>query len=196
SVRVERVHGHAIEPYLRDLAALRIELFREYPYLYRGETDYEARYLRSYAESDRSVVVVARDGADVVGAATAMPLAQHSEAVAPALVAAGHSPEHVYYFGESVLRASYRRRGIGHAFFDAREAAAREFGFAIATFCAVVRPSDHPRKPPNYVPHDAFWTKRGYVKRPDITTHFAWTDLDDADETDKTMLFWIKELGR
>jgi GNAT superfamily N-acetyltransferase len=125
-----------------------------------------------------------------------MPLAQHEEAVAPALVTAGYAAERVYYFGESVLRASYRGRGIGHAFFDVREAAARDFGFSVATFCAVERASDHPRKPANYVPHDAFWTKRGYVKRPDILTTFAWLDLDDAHETEKTMVFWIKELER
>src|SRR3712207_8363574 len=59
-------------------------------------------------------------------------------------------PEAVYYFGESVLLPAYRRRGIGHAFFDAREQAALEYGFRIAAFCAVERPADDPRMPPDY----------------------------------------------
>lgn len=193
---IERVRGAAVEPYLADLAALRIEVFREYPYLYRGELDYESRYLRSYAASPRSVVVIARDGAEVVGAATAMPLEQHSEAVAPVLAAAGIAPSDVYYFGESVLRASYRGQGIGHAFFDGREAAAREYGFRIAAFCAVERAQNHPRKPADYAPHDAFWSKRGFSKRPDIVTEFAWRDLDDPRETNKRMVFWLKELSQ
>jgi GNAT superfamily N-acetyltransferase len=196
ALTIERVSGAAIEPFLQDVAALRIEVFREYPYLYRGTLAYESRYLQSYAASPQSVVVVARDGVQVVGAATAMPLAQHSESVAPALIAAGFAASDVYYFGESVLRASYRGRGIGHAFFDGREAAAREFGFRIATFCAVERPDDHPQKPPGYVPHDAFWTKRGYTKRPDIVSEFAWLDVDETYETSKRMVFWIKELSR
>jgi hypothetical protein len=116
-VVVERVRGAAIEPYLDDLAALRIEVFREYPYLYEGTPEYEQRYLRAYSESPRSVVVLARERGHVVGASTAMPLAEHSEQVAPALAAAGYEPATVYYFGESVLRASYRGRGLGHAFF-------------------------------------------------------------------------------
>jgi len=143
---VETVSGHAIEPILDALAELRIEVFREYPYLYAGNRDYERNYLRGYATTPRGVVVLARDAEQIVGAATAMPLAEHTEPVAPALTAAGIDPRHCYYFGESVLRASYRGRGIGHAFFDQREAAARQHGFSLATFCAVERPATHPRR--------------------------------------------------
>lgn len=191
---IERIAGAEIEPYLSDLAALRIEVFREYPYLYEGTLDYEARYLQGYASSPRSLVVIARDGDQVVGASTAMPLPEHTEDLVPTLEAGGYTPEHVYYFGESVLRASYRGRGIGHAFFDARELRARELGFSVSAFCAVERPEDHPRRPTSYVPHDAFWTKRGYIKRVDMRTEFSWRDLDEANETPKEMVFWVKEL--
>ena len=194
-VRIQAVSGAAIEPYLDDLAALRIEVFREYPYLYDGSPASERRYLRGYAACARSVVVLARIEQGVIGASTAMPIAEHTEEVAPALAAAGLAPERVYYFGESVLRAEYRGLGLGHAFFDERERAARAHGFEIATFCAVERPIDHPRRPANYVPHDAFWTKRGYRKRPDIVAQFAWRDLDEQQESNKTMVFWVKELG-
>jgi GNAT superfamily N-acetyltransferase len=195
TVRVEPVSGRQIEPYLDDLAALRIEVFREYPYLYDGTLDYERRYLRGYAASPRSVVVLALDGERAVGASTALPLRDHSEGMTPVLAAAGFDPDRVYYFGESVLRASYRGQGIGHAFFDQREAAARRHGFSITTFCAVQRPEDHPRKPANYVPHDAFWRKRGYQPRPDIVATFDWRDLDESQESPKPMLFWVKELA-
>jgi GNAT superfamily N-acetyltransferase len=191
---VERLSGAAIEPYLADLAALRIEVFREFPYLYEGTLDYESRYLRSYAASERSLVVIAREGSTVVGASTAMPATEHDEEVATAFHGAGIDPNAVYYFGESVLRASYRGRGIGHAFFDHRESRARELGFQLASFCAVVRPPDHPNKPADYVPHDAFWSKRGFNKRPELRAEFAWRDLGDARETRKPMVFWTKQL--
>jgi GNAT superfamily N-acetyltransferase len=51
----------------------------------------------------------------------------------------------LFYFGESVLLPEYRGHGIGHAFFDAREAAARRAGASAACFAAVVRAPDHPR---------------------------------------------------
>lgn len=155
-VTIETARGAGALPHFDALALLRIEVFGEFPYLYQGTLEYEQRYLASYAQSACSVVVIARDGDQVVGASTALPLLEHGENLAPVFAQAGLDPERVYYFGESVLRAAYRGRGIGHAFFDRREAAAREHGFAITAFCAVVRPVDHPSRPKDYVPHDAF----------------------------------------
>lgn len=194
---VECLYGADIEPELHALARLRIEVFREFPYLYDGTLAYEQRYMRDYAQSPRSTLVVARAEARVVGAATALPLLDHRDAAefAPAFAAAGIAPERVYYFGESVLERAQRGRGIGHAFFDAREASARRHGFSVAAFCAVERPRDHPARPADYVPHDAFWTGRGFVRRPDLTTHFSWRDIGALAETAKPMVCWLKELS-
>jgi GNAT superfamily N-acetyltransferase len=209
NVRVRPVRGALAEPYLDALARLRIEVFREFPYLYDGSAEYERGYLRSYATSAKSTLVIAIDSSvarptapfdpaldEVVGVSTALPLCDHddAESLAPALKLAGYDPEQTYYFGESVLRRTYRGRGIGHAFFDAREQAARELGFTLATFCAVERPFDHPARPHDYVPHDAFWQRRGYVRRADLVARFAWRDLGDAHDTNKPMVFWLKEL--
>jgi GNAT superfamily N-acetyltransferase len=144
-------------------------------------------------------VVLCRDGdgGGVVGAATAMPLRGHGDDVAPPLAAAGFDPDAVYYFGESVLLPAWRGRGLGHAFFDHREAAARRHGFTWAAFCAVDRGAGgdhHPARPPDYVPHDAFWRRRGYVRRPDIVARFAWKDLGDDAESEKPMVFWLRRL--
>lgn len=193
-VRVESIAGAEVSRYLEPLSALRRRVFREFPYLYEGSLDYERRYLAGYAASPGSLVAVALDGERVVGAATAMPLAQHSDDVVPPLVRAGYDPQTVYYFGESVLEPAYRGQGLGRAFFEHRERRARELGYRIATFCAVDRPADHPRRPAGYTPHDAFWGRRGFVRRPDVTTMFAWRDLDEETDSPKPMTFWIKEL--
>jgi GNAT superfamily N-acetyltransferase len=191
-IAIERLTGANVEPRLDALAQLRIAVFREFPYLYDGSLDYERNYLRSFSASPRSTLVIAREDDDVVGAATAMPLLEHGEAdvASAALRTIGIDPARVYYFGESVLLPAYRGRRIGHAFFDHREAAAREHGFAIASFCAVVRD----QAPPDYVPHDAFWTKRGYQRQPRALAQFAWRDLGADKETSKPMVFWTKEL--
>ena len=194
AVRVESIAGPEVARYLEPLAELRMRVFREFPYLYEGSLDYERRYLASYADSPASLVVIALDGERVVGAATAMPLEQHSDDVVPPLQRAGYDPAAVYYFGESVLDPAYRGQGIGRAFFEHRERRARELGYRFATFCAVDRPADHPRRPAGYTPHDAFWTRRGFVKRPDVTTTFSWRDLDEDADSPKPMTFWIKEL--
>ncbi len=193
--RVEAVTGAAVGEYLAALAVLRIEVFREWPYLYDGDVAYEEKYLAPYATTADALVAIAWAGDELVGAATALPLAAHSDEVVPPLVGAGYDPATVYYFGESVLRRDFRGRGLGHRFFDEREAFARARGYRTAAFCAVDRPADHPRRPADYVPLDRFWGKRGFVRRPDIVARFAWKDLDADAETAKPMVFWTKALA-
>ena len=54
-VQVRVLCGADIAPYRDAVAALRIKVFRDFPYLYDGDLDFEAKYLRVYAESSRSV---------------------------------------------------------------------------------------------------------------------------------------------
>lgn len=195
AVRLEPLAGAALERALPGLARLRIEVFRDFPYLYDGSLAYEERYLRTYAETPGSVIVGAFAGERLIGAATALPMRGEPENVTGPLRAAGHAIERLFYFGESVLEKAWRGRGIGVRFFAEREAWARRAGdFSHAVFCAVIRPPDHPRRPPGYVPLDDFWRRRGYAPIPGLTCSFVWRDLDEPHETAKPMAYWIKRL--
>lgn len=176
------------------LAALRITVFRDYPYLYEGDIAYERNYLAAYMESDGAVVIGAFDGPRLVGAATAAPLTDHFEAFARPLAERGMDPRAFYYFGESVLEKTYRGRGIGVRFFEEREAAARERSFSRTLFSAVIRPDDHPARPADYVPLDRFWRARGYRPVEGLTTTFSWKEIGEEHETGKPMGFWMKVL--
>lgn len=195
-LRIECVRGAAIAPFLPALAALRIRVFRDWPYLYDGDLDYEAEYLKTYSRSPRSLFVLAFDGDTIVGCSTAVPLADENPEFQAPFVAAGIPVADVYYFGESVLDHAYRGRGLGHRFFDAREAQARELGgFAWTAFCAVQRDANDPRRPPGYRPLDEFWRARGYVRRPDLVTTFDWKEVGDAAPSSHPMLFWLRACG-
>ncbi|MCZ8123573.1 MAG: GNAT family N-acetyltransferase [Magnetospirillum sp.] len=186
--------GEGIAPFVPDLARLRVGVFRDWPYLYEGSLDYERKYLAKYVRLARATVVLARDGDAVVGASTALPLVEAEAELRAPFLDAGLDPAEVYYYGESVLLAPYRGRGAGVRFFAEREGRARAFGFGYATFCGVVRPPDHPARPPDYVPLDAFWTKRGFVPRPDLMASFEWRDVGGTVPTRKPMAFWLKSL--
>lgn len=187
--------GAAMIDALPALAALRIEVFRAWPYLYDGTLEYEQTYLKKFMASEGAVIVAAYDAADIVGVATAAPMTQHSAEAARPFVDAGYDISKLFYFGESVLKASYRGRGIGVRFFDERERHARSFGtFTHTAFCGVVRDSAHAMRPADYVPLDGFWGKRGYHKMDDLVTSFDWTDIGDTAKTQKPMQFWMKAL--
>jgi GNAT superfamily N-acetyltransferase len=195
TIPVAPLTGTAFADALPDLARLRMTVFRDWPYLYDGTLEYEQGYLRRFSESPGAVIVAASDGPRIVGAATASPMVGHADAFAEPFRARGYDVSRIFYFGESVLLREYRGRGIGHAFFDRREAHARSLGgYTHTTFCAVVRPPDHPMKPPDYVPLDAFWQRRGYMRMEGLVGSYAWRDIGDKDETAKPMQFWMKAL--
>jgi GNAT superfamily N-acetyltransferase len=192
TLRVQRLSGAAIKPYIPDLARLRMKVFRDYPYLYDGDAAHESQYLQGYAESPESLMVIAWDDDKVVGAATAMPLKNAPEEVQRPFLAQDFHLDEIFYLGESVLQQPYRGQGIGGKFFEEREAHAREMQFNYAVFCAVERPLIHPGRPIDYVPLDKFWHQRGYQKRAELYTAFTWKQIDEAKASEKPMIFWMK----
>jgi GNAT superfamily N-acetyltransferase len=187
-----RKTGRQIADLFDELAQLRIRVFRDFPYCYDGTVDYEKTYLQTYAESERAFLFAAYDGARMIGATTAIPLADETRDVQKPFVEAGYDLSRIFYFGESVLLPAYRGRGLGHRFFDEREAHAASFGqYEMTCFCAVVRPDDHPLRPPDYRPLDEFWLKRGYRREPRLRTEFSWTDIGDREESPKPMVYWL-----
>lgn len=194
TVSVERLDEKEMAAHLDALADLRMRVFADYPYLYDGDMEYERDYIREFADEPGSVLVAARDGVSIVGAATASPLsAQKAEFQAP-FTNKGYDVSRLFYFGESVLLPTYRGRGIGRAFFELREDAAREAGASHAAFCAVVRPDDHPRRPSAYRPLDNFWRSRGYEPVDGLTTSFDWQEHDGEGEVPHPMQFWVGSL--
>ena len=188
SIKLRGLEGKAIESKLEALARLRLLVFREYPYLYDGDLEYERRYLKMFAQSDRALAVIVEDGNEVVGASTALPLADADDAFQKPF----ESPGEYYYFGESVLLKPYRGKGWGGRFFEHREAAARRFGFSKTCFCAVVRDREHPARPEQYRDLHSFWSQKGYRILDNCRASYSWRDLGDREETEKTMQFWAK----
>ncbi len=193
NINVERKSGIALLPYILELARLRIEVFRDFPYLYDGTLEYENKYLQTYIDHPESVIVLAFDEDKIVGASTAIPMKYETYELKRPFIEQGYDLNEVFYCSESVLNKAYRGLGLGVRFFEEREAHAEELGgFKHITFCCVERPADHPRRPADYAPLDKFWNKRGYFKHPELKTTYLWKDLDDEDETEKPMTFWLK----
>ncbi|MFK7891055.1 MAG: GNAT family N-acetyltransferase [Granulosicoccus sp.] len=192
-VELTRLSGQELAEYLPEVARLRIKVFKDYPYLYDGNLDYEKNYLNTYSRSAGSVVVLAIDHGRVVGASTAIPMAHETQEFAQPLKRAGYDVNRVFYLAESVLLAEYRGKGIGVEFFTHREAHARSIGgFDHFCFCSVQRPDNHPHRPSEYKTLDGFWKKRGYARQDKLLAHYAWKDIGETEESIKPLVFWMK----
>lgn len=193
-IDVRALTGTTLEAALDDVARLRIAVFRDWPYLYDGDADYERSYLQAYRDSDRAILVGAFDGDTLVGASTGAPLSEHAQDFAAAFEGHPYNLNDVFYCAESVLLPDYRGHGIGHRFFDLREAHARALGFHYSAFCGVIRPDDHPARSATYRPLDPFWRSRGYNPLVGAVAQFSWKDLGQQEETLKPLQFWIRSL--
>jgi GNAT superfamily N-acetyltransferase len=137
------------------------------------------------------------DGGRIVGASSGLPLADDAEAFRAPFEAAGIDIARVFYFGESVLLPEYRGRGLGHAFFDAREAHAAALGrFDWTAFCAVDRDTSDPRRTPDYRGNEALWGKRGYVRRDDLRCTLGWPEAEGGLDVAHTLTFRLRPISR
>ena len=193
-IDIHTFSGAAIVPHLDAVAALRIEVFRDWPYLYDGDAAYERGYLAAYANSPDSLFVLAFDGPELVGASTGMPLADEAPAFQHAFRQHAIAVDRVFYFGESVLLPAYRGQGAGHAFFDHREAHARRLGgFGWTAFAAIDRDPRDPRRPGDHRGHEALWRGRGYTRRPGLSMQLDWAE-PGVGECSHALTFWTRPL--
>ena len=185
--------GQKIEPFVNQLADLRITVFKEFPYLYEGDLDYEKKYLQTYVNSPNSLVVFAIQDEKVIGATTCIPLADEGPEFQKPFLDSGFDIEKIFYFGESIILNEFRGQKIGHKFFEMREEHANKVvpQLKMTTFCSVIRSQDHPECPLNYKPLNQFWQKMGYTTTKKIIS-FAWKDKGDTSESVKQLSVWTK----
>lgn len=168
---------------------MRLDIFVEYPYLYRGQRAAELAYLASYAEKPGGCVMLAEDNGTVIGAATGMPL-RHEEAALRDPVA-NTTPwpiDHLYSVGELLFRPAYRPRGLGQRLLRVMENYIRTLGYRKIVCVRVERPMGHPLRPSDTIPIDRFLTRLDGV-----TTDFSWLEMDGV-KRDHIMQFWLKDL--
>lgn len=186
--------GAAITDVLDDLATLRLDIFPEYPYLYKGRRKDELSYLGTYSEAPDACIILAYDGLTVIGAATGMPLIHEDAQMLDAFAGTTIPINEVYYVGELLFRPAYRNYGLGQKLLDQLESHTRSLGHYRRLTCATVeRPDNHPLRPRDYIPITSFLARTGFVLLSGVTTSFMWLETDGV-KRDHPMQFWIKEL--
>lgn len=177
------------------LADLRLEIFREYPYLYDGCRENELVYVRHYSEVPDACLLTATVDGVVVGAASGMPLAHEDDELRLASAGAGLDVASLYYVGELLLLPAYRGEQLGSQLFARLERQVHTLQRYRGIVCAtVVRPEDHPLRPVDYLPIERFLARHAFRVLPGVTASFAWQELDGV-RRDHPMQLWLKELA-
>ena len=185
--------GTAIAEVRDEVATLRLEIFREYPYLYQGRREDERKYLGTYAEAPDACVILAYDGDAVIGAVAGMPLIHEDAQMRDAFAGTAFPLSEAYYVGELLFRPAYRNGGLGRKLLARLESHIRSLGGYTLTCATVERPDDHPLRPRDYIPITRFLARTGFARLPGVTTHFMWRETDGI-VRDHPMQFWGKQL--
>lgn len=193
-IKIHQATSDDIEKYVEQLGQLRIEVFKEWPYLYEGDLNYEREYLKSYVTAKDAVCFLLRQDQEVIGASTAIAMSEADKAFAAPLKNLGYPLEKVMYFGESIIQKDYRGGGWGAKFFASREEFARQKGYSYCVFCSVERPDDHPLRPAGYRPLNQFWQRLGYREHPDAKVEFRWKSIGDQQQSVHRLTLWSKKL--
>lgn len=191
-IHVRAFSGSALRTYVHSIAKLRMDVFQEYPFFEVPDLYKEMHCLQRYTSSKEAIGVLVFDHSTVVGVSLGIPLLlERSEIQEPIRSRFGDITSY-YFFGESLLLKPYRNRGVGHHFFDVREAHVAHFQkYRHICFLDPLRPEIDALKPPDCLSLHDFWRKRGYAHYPDLCCHLSWKDLHTKCITEKTLTFWI-----
>lgn len=193
NISISVLTGTQISEYINVIAQLRIDIFKEFPYLYDGNLEYETRYLQKFMNTPKSMIVILKDNDRIVGAMTGLPLKYEDEFIKFPWLDQKKPIEGVYYFSEILIYPQYRGKGFGKQLFDAAEVTARDFKmFNCFTLATVIRADNHPLKPADYKSLNEFWISNGYQKDETLICHIPWKEIDEIEESAKPLVFWVK----
>lgn len=185
-----------VDTNIEAIAHLRIDIFREYPYLYDGHLEYEAGYLKKFARTQESIIVIAEENRRIIGAMTGLPLRFEIESIKQPWLDHRIDIEKVYYFSEVLIYPQYRGKGLGRKLFELAEKTVTAFHtYDTLSLATVIRDNHHPQKPNNYKELDDFWSQNGYTRQDNLICHLAWQEVDENKESDKPLIFWVKKLS-
>lgn len=197
----EYLIGKAMQNYIQKVSELRIQEFQNYPYLYKGNLEYEKEYMLGFSSDPHSCLGLAKYENEIIGISTGMPLKSEADILKDAENVyhnANRDPCLYYYFGEFIILPQYRGKGIAKHLSLGMESVARKFKYSRICLLTVLRSDDDQRKPTNYKSIDPICYALGF--KPDkLSIDYHWpTILENGDVKDvlNPMIFWSKEINK
>ena len=194
-LRIFHFQGQDAKPYFADMARMRIELFREFPYLYDGTLEHEREYLEKYFSCPQAHVLLVFAADAVVGFSTSIPLVHEIPELRDPYEKCGFAPRDCLYLGEAMLEAPHRGQGVLRVFFEFHERTAQKHGLRFTTLMTVDRPDNHPLRPAQYTPMDILLAHFDYEKIPGCVVEIEWPQVDTGRTEPNVLSIWQKKLN-
>lgn len=171
--------GADLKEHVNIISRLRVDTFKEYPYLYVADIQEEKKYMEAYTNNHDSIISLAKINNNIVGILTGIPLSIDSEItndVKKKLSEIKCNVNDYYYYGEVIISPEFRGKGISRQLCIVMDDLARSKGYKFACILTIIRPDDHPLKPAGYKPQDSLWKRLGF-ERTNIIIDYHWPTI-------------------
>ncbi|HEV2601175.1 MAG TPA: hypothetical protein VGT41_02655 [Candidatus Babeliales bacterium] len=190
---------------LQDIALFmiqqRIEIMRDYPYLYQGDMNEEIIYMQQFISLPHAAAAVAYLHDQPVGFVSGTSFLDYESDMrgsSALFMEHGLDPKDFYYIPEAMIMAEHRRKSLFKSLHHLIELHAQSLGYK--ALCLLSENHDqHPLKPIDYRGPDGAFTRAGYSKTdmimvisPDV---FVWPTIQpDGSIKIQThfLAYWIK----
>jgi GNAT superfamily N-acetyltransferase len=189
----ERIfRGLNVSPYLKDIAKLRLETLKDFPYLYGGDLEKEIEYLeRIFLSSNDSWFLLYLSSSGVAGGIGITPLDMLPDEIKEPFIINGLDISDYMYIGEAMLLRDYRDRGLFKNMLSFAEKQAKLAGKKYSVFSYVER-----EKTNNQTNRagDSIWGKFGYSKIINDPIEQKWLRSDTRRIETNKLFLWEKLL--
>ncbi len=191
--------GNQLRSIIPFMVEQRISAFRDYPYLYEGNSDEETEYAQWFTSLPHSVAAIAYHDGKPVGFVSGTGFADfdvHFKGSIELFEKNGLDPKKFYYIPEAIIMPEHRRKSLMLKLHALVIEHAQTLGYLSS--CLVEESHDmHPLKPADYTSRDDIYLKAGYTKT-SMIIKFPWLTIQ-ADESLKDeeheLLYWIMNLN-
>ncbi|HLC06649.1 MAG TPA: GNAT family N-acetyltransferase [Candidatus Babeliales bacterium] len=181
------------------VAQLRVNIFRNYPYLYDGNIAEEMDNLEKYAQHNNSALAIAYYNENPVGFLCGSDLIHYSvhfeNSVADLFKGVDLNIENYYYCADIIILPEHRGKYLAPQLFDAIENYAQQKGYTACCFITEHH-ENHPLKPRDHKSLVPLWNSLNY-KKSALITYASW-QTHQVDGTIKLeqhpLIFWLKNL--
>lgn len=156
----------------REIGALRIEIFREWPYLYEGEIEEASTYLKDYIKDESGRLITLENEGEILGMVTGIAVAFYD-----AHLLAETSPRY-YYWGDFILKKAYRGHQLGQQLFDAAREVFKTLDFDTLLMAMIKRDAFDPRRPKEARDMREFAKKVGF-KSNGVSLFYKWREIGE-----------------
>ena len=184
--------GLSVSPYLKDIAKLRIDTLKDFPYLYKGELEKEIEHLeKTYLASNDSWFLLYLSSTGVIGGIGITPLDMLPSDIKEPFIINGLNIHDYMYIGEAMLLRDYRDRGLFKNMLSFAEKQAKFAGKKNTVFSYVEREKMNDRYKRA---GDSLWEKFGYSKITNDPIEKKWMRSDTRKIETNRLFLWEKQV--